>query len=72
MNWRRLAAAIYTAVLTAVVAHAAVCYCNISRTPVVNCNTVHTSAAILHFLCHLTIAIKFATSKRASEAKSPE
>ncbi|KAE9015424.1 hypothetical protein PF011_g7617 [Phytophthora fragariae] len=35
MNWRRLAAAIYTAV----VAHAAVCYCNISRGPVVNCNT---------------------------------
>ncbi|KAE8990570.1 hypothetical protein PF011_g18304 [Phytophthora fragariae] len=39
MNWRRLAAAIYTAVLTAVVAHAAVCYCNISRALVVNCNT---------------------------------
>ncbi|KAE8987516.1 hypothetical protein PR003_g6647 [Phytophthora rubi] len=64
MNWWRLAAAIYTAVLTAVVAHAAVCYCNSSRASVVNCNT-H-SAAILHFLCHLTIAIKFATSKRAS------
>ncbi|KAE8970469.1 hypothetical protein PR003_g28809 [Phytophthora rubi] len=31
MNWRRLAAAIYTAVLTAVVAHAAVCYCNLRR-----------------------------------------
>ncbi|KAE8901834.1 hypothetical protein PF005_g24288 [Phytophthora fragariae] len=39
MNWRRLAAAIYPAVITAVVAHAAVCYCNISRGPVVNCNT---------------------------------
>ncbi|KAE8970311.1 hypothetical protein PR003_g26653 [Phytophthora rubi] len=39
MNWRRLAAVIYTAVLTAVVAHAEVCYCSISSAPVVNCNT---------------------------------
>ncbi|KAE9342159.1 hypothetical protein PF008_g10287 [Phytophthora fragariae] len=39
MNWRRLAAAICAAVLTAIVSHAAVCYCNVSRVPVVNCNT---------------------------------